>query len=493
MLAKDLLCSNVLKYYSVSDEAEIETISPFDLLHPDRLDLMARYILVRSLDRGYGIGWGMHVYRSFLYSWNKDFYDGDGRKSSFFDYIHNLTQLMKSIKNSGFCSNFGAIPYTGTTVVDGAHRLTVSLYYNCPVMAVKVQGDQQVQDAEALLRIGMDRCIVENLVNEYIQLDNSCRAAILFPYARDALDISLQQIKKDVRVIYAKNIYLNDLGKRNFINLLYGHEPWWQDAHYDRFINLRFKVDQPVRVVFFKPHKEQDLRKVKEKVRSFYGPDNGSIHINDTHKETVWISEAVLNDNALHHLNMAPPFSDKIKNQIDCYNQILSYKSHLSDAVCIDSSTVLAAYGLRDARDVDYISASGGKICEDSEDIGCHNDEYKDFPVNLEDIVTNPKCHFFYKGTKFMSLCMVRTFKSLRGAEKDIVDIQLIDSVEQKWSRYLKDRKAVKAPFLAQIKDKAKDMRARLFYSCVTIARVLLPSFFYNGLKTTIKKHFSFE
>lgn len=478
MNVESLLCANVLKYYTPLPDSEVKDVSPFSLLTPERLDLMARYVLIRQLDQQVGIGWGIEVYRNLLHSWNKNFIDGDGRKTSFFDYLKNLMILMDSIRDNGFDARYGAIPYTERTIVDGAHRLAVCLYYNKNVCAVPVAGEPHVQDAATLLRIGMNSVVVENLVHEYIKLDKSCRVAVLFPYVKEASPRSFKVINERVKVIHYKDLYLSDKGKKNLIALLYGHENWWDDCHFQRFIDLRFRANEPVRLVYIRPAVGQDLRQVKESVRDLYGAENGAIHINDTHDESVWIADASLNPNGLHHLNFSTPPSPHFFDKIESYKKSLNAKPHLADKVCIDSSAVMDLYGLRAARDIDYISAVNELIVPDSDEIGCHNTEYQDFLFPVDEMIVNPNHYFSYKGIKFMSLSRVYEFKKWRAAKKDIKDITLIKDVSESMVQLSAARN-----ILNIIIGRIKQVSLMSHDYLVGIAKKILPNFLYQPLK----------
>ena len=51
------------------------------------------------------------------------------------------------------------------------------------------------------------------------------------------------------------------------------------------------------------------------------------------------------------------------------------------------------------------------------------------YPYNYDEIIYNPKLHFYTRGIKFASLDVVKKLKQNRGEDKDYRDIKLIDSV----------------------------------------------------------------
>jgi hypothetical protein len=62
--------------------------------------------------------------------------------------------------------------------------------------------------------------------------------------------------------------------------------------------------------------------------------------------------------------------------------------------------------------------------------ISSHN-EYSNgrYDKTIDDIIYNPKNHFYYNGIKFASLDIVKSLKVNRWEEKDKIDVELINSV----------------------------------------------------------------
>ena len=86
-------------------------------------------------------------------------------------------------------------------------------------------------------------------------------------------------------------------------------------------------------------------------------------------------------------------------------------------------------YGLRDCRDLDYIHFDGLRLGD--KEIDCHNSELHHYTVGKDDILFDPKNHFYFCGYKFASLQIVYKMKSKRNEEKDRVDIKLINKIKQ--------------------------------------------------------------
>lgn len=111
------------------------------------------------------------------------------------------------------------------------------------------------------------------------------------------------------------------------------------------------------------------------------------------------------------------------------------FKRAIVDAGCsfddylIESSAVLALYGLRDAYDIDYITAREDRLPK-SEFFENHASAYPR-TVSLDVLLYDPRYYLYFLGVKFASLEQVEHAKSLRGEKKDKRDVKLIADVRR--------------------------------------------------------------
>jgi hypothetical protein len=440
--------ANVWNYYDLNADEKIVSVPARTLLSPDRLDVLARYIFVKQRNLGWGVGWGTSIYRHYLETCNADFVDGDKTKSSFSDYLRSFSKLSDSVAREGWDFDKGLIPHVDGAVVDGAHRLSVALYHEEIVESVQLRGEKQIHSAEVLLRIGISPSVVEQLVTEFISLDEETFAAILFPSSFSLQEKAMNRIRERAKIIHTIDVALTDQGRKNVIELLYGHEPWWKMDQLDDFVSLRFPKGGSITAVFFKTNAGQTSRTVKEHAREIF-PAMHFVHANDTHLETRWIADCLLNPNGVQYLNLRPTI------QPPHFRELISeFRSRIgSDKVpghyCIDSSAVMAAFGIRDCRDLDYITPEvrTPRLNDDSR-VSWHNEEYLRFPIPVDELVANPAHHFVYKGIKFMALDTVMFFKRHRWAEKDIVDCRSI--LDARFKISIRDRLAAKQKRMTQ-------------------------------------------
>jgi hypothetical protein len=94
------------------------------------------------------------------------------------------------------------------------------------------------------------------------------------------------------------------------------------------------------------------------------------------------------------------------------------------DAYCVDTGGVLSAYGLRNCSDFDLILDKNFEA--PFIDWGLNNFTREKYGYNIDELLYNPRHHFYHKGIRFVSLAMVLEFKSKKGNQKDLADINLI-------------------------------------------------------------------
>ena len=141
----------------------------------------------------------------------------------------------------------------------------------------------------------------------------------------------------------------------------------------------------------------------------------------------------MLNANSLHFLNNAR--SGRLRNFSELFRNLKDWiaQEHLDGRMfCVDGSAVLAAYGLRDANDLDYLYAGVPVVHGPSALVSCHNAELSHYGAPLDDLVMDPRNYFFFDGVKFLAIHIIREMKSARGEAKDSSDVYRIDALEGK-------------------------------------------------------------
>ena len=177
-------------------------------------------------------------------------------------------------------------------------------------------------------------------------------------------------------------------------------------------------------VLLLESDNQNSLLSLKQNVRSVCDVGKHSIHINDTQEETWRIASSVFNENSIHFLNNSSfGQTEKFDSYLIQYKNIIKNRKDKYD-FCVDASAVLSAYGLRDCRDLDFLHLHN--IGNLTNDISCHNIESHHYDVNKNDIIYDPKMHFYCYGIKMASIEIIKNMKISRDEQKDRVDVRLI-------------------------------------------------------------------
>lgn len=109
-------------------------------------------------------------------------------------------------------------------------------------------------------------------------------------------------------IVYTKDVELTYAGMRNFMILIYGHQPW-AGTFENHYLGIKGKLDacycegKPVKTyVFYAPSLAAVLA-VKESIRRLFGIGKNSIHISDNRKETKDMIRLLYDPDSVRLLN----------------------------------------------------------------------------------------------------------------------------------------------------------------------------------------------
>ena len=430
---------HLLAHLKIEPYHEVKNVQPTEFLSPARLDVMAKYVYALQWVLKRRAEWGPHVYREHLRVWN-EFREGDGSgKSSYEDFRASFDELLTHIAHHGFDERRGVIP-TGqnNVIIDGAHRVAAALALKTPVKVVCFGMQPRQYNYEFFRERGLAEEILDDLILQYCRLDDRVRVAVLFPVTQGREDEMTRTLQESGPILYRKSITISRRGRENLIKLLYRGESWLGDGIRPtpgllQHVNQRFVDHEPVKFVFFVGGDEDKNRQAKSRIRALFDLGNDPVHINDMHHQTISIAESVLNANSLHLLNHAR--SGGFRNFSELFRSFKEWlaQEHLDSRLfCIDGSAVLAAYGLRDANDLDYLYAGEPVAQGPSSLVSCHNAELSHYDISLDDLVLDPRNYFYFDSVKFLAIHLIRKMKAARGEAKDLSDVYRIDVLEGK-------------------------------------------------------------
>ena len=415
---------------------------PLELLSPLRFDLCAKYFYGKY--RKTHSTFPLELYAHHLKVWNNYSEYNNPAKQDLDSFVAAFHKILDSIEEGGFNTDISYLPTLGGRLLNGAHRTAASLLHNKTVYCKESPiTEGQLDCGYAFLRDrrvnvpgGLGRPYADAMALQYAKLKKNTFIVTLFPSAFGQEGPVERILQNHCSVVYNSAIHLTGYGPFNYIRMLYEGEEWlgtWHNSFIGAQIKMKecFKFQQPTRVYLVETDDAHGLVEAKRLIRQIYNIGNDSVHINDTHEETLRIATSVFNQNSVKFLNECAP---KYFNNFETYFGQLQHwcKNNAveTDDLCVDASAVLSVYGLRDCRDVDFLYLED-HIETGTHDFSCHNGEPKYYPMHKDEVIVNPTHHFFYQGIKFATPEVIGMMKKIRCEEKDLKDIQLLNTIRR--------------------------------------------------------------
>ena len=383
--------------------------NPVDLLTHKRLDVVVKYLYASNLSSDYY----KNAYKEHLGVLN-GFYEKDPRKGEFQDFddafksiINNTVDEPVPVNDEGHLAN-------------GSHRLASALFHQRPINTRNTNPNENYPvecDYKTFIKKGLSSHILKRSAVEYAKLKSNTHVICLFPIAHTRLDEVMDIINEHCNIFYHSSETLNSRGQIGLIKEIYLKDGWANEQGIQRKCDQCFMGKTNITFVLVDAKDLETVKEMKKKIRSLFNVGNHSVHINDTHEEAVRIAKTVFNDNSIHFLN-----NRKIAT-FSNYKKLMSDTSP-NDNTVITGSTVLSLYGLRDCKDIDSIYYENAPADSHNQYLETH------YKLSVDDIVNDPRNHLYYNGFKYVSLDVIKNMKTIRNESKDIVDVQLIESIK---------------------------------------------------------------
>lgn len=387
----------------------METRNPVDLLTHKRLDVVVKYLYASNLSSNYY----KNAYKEHLRVLN-NFYEKTPRKSGFEDFDNTFKSIINDtvdepvpVNNEGHIAN-------------GAHRLAAALYHQRPINSRQTTQDENYPifaDYNFFRDKGLSSDILKRSASEYAKLKSNTHVVCLFPIAHTRLDEVMDIINEHCNIFYHSSETLNSTGQLGLIKEIYLKDGWASEQGIQRKCDQCFMGKTDITFVLVDAENLETVKEMKKKIRSLFNVGNHSVHINDTHEEAIRIAKTVFNDNSIHFLN------NRKNATFSNYKNLMS-SINPNDNTVITGSTVLSLYGLRDCKDIDLIYHENAPVDSHNQYLETH------YKLSVDDIVNDPRNHLYYNGYKYVSLDVIKNMKIVRNEKKDIVDVQLIQSIK---------------------------------------------------------------
>lgn len=410
-------------------------MEPSSLITASRIDVFARTAFARAIINGESTKFGQDLYLDFLrYSSPREHFAENGFKVTEKDYLVEFTGLIASMSKDGFLGELGKIPVVNGSIVNGAHRLATAIALGIEVEVDEVEEPPHQYGQQFLNLIGLPQIQQDFICHELIRYCREAKAFLLFGLDGRMVEIIEENLSEQkVEVFFKKQVPLTEIGTHRVVKLAYDHNDWWTEALQETMTLERFNGGElSAFLIIYRSESSSHAAQVKKTLRESLpqGSFERKIHGSDEHFDTLKIADGLLNPNALHFLNNAPVGAEEnVLRRIRASVKEIDV-SQIAD-ICFDGSSVMECYGLRAARDLDYISLPTNKgerrslFSADS-----HENEYSKYPISPEQVISDPRLHFVIQGFKIISLHGLDFLKSFSNDSKSLNDRFLIKNLD---------------------------------------------------------------
>lgn len=241
---------------------------------------------------------------------------------------------------------------------------------------------------------------------------------------------------QDCKIIAEKSYHFKQNKFRYFVFQVYCKHPWSGSAsnYYLGSAKKAFhcwKKREACHFIFFEAESTEKVLAMKKEIRKMLKMDNHSIHITDNNEETMQLERLILNENSLEFINKGRP--DRypfIEKRIQKFVKYADEAGINREHYAFDSSVLLALYGLRRPRDIDFLTTDEKCMTINVFDCDCHNScPYYLEPI--EQLVEENKNYFWWNGNKYITLSVISRMKQIRNEKKDQRDVYLIEKIVQ--------------------------------------------------------------
>ena len=341
-----------------------------------RFDLMAKYLYVKAKDNDFRT----HFYRN-LYHDNINVFNGcyeppdphlqnqTSPKRCIEDFIEVFDQLILDIPRKGFDPRY-PIPMNGNIPLNGAHRLSICVYFNIKPMTL--MKSQVASHYDYNFFKNMNPIFKDEMALQYIKQNKNIRSMIIFPNSDPSkFNRVIDIIRTYGNIYYHKSVDLTENGLQNIIKECYRNEGWigglFPQTTCGKAELCRGKNATTIILIDMK-----DIHlciELKEKCRAIFGLNKHSLHMSDFQEDTFRIGSALLNCNSIDFLNHGTNnVSPNTKQLLDTYFKKVKAEA---EQFCLTSSLILEMFGKRKAKDIDYLHRENK--CINEANIGVHD------------------------------------------------------------------------------------------------------------------------
>lgn len=432
--------------YSLDQRCVEEEIAARHLLGSYRFDLYAILLYIDYRVKGVqDMSFARRVYmeRTRAITGFKFSEIGNNEKNTLEDYFTVLDNLISAFQNGTYDEERTFIPVDKDyELIDGAHRVSCAAYFGRRIKILRfIDCEISRVTSENLLSKFLPISVADSMALEATRWHEDLYMLMLWPKSFDhkkEQEEAKRLIYSKTDVIYEKTETMTLMGIRNLMLQIYGHMSWigTLDDDYDSTYKKADEVWAPhgrCCFILTRASSTDYVLQLKSHVRGLFQIGLASIHSTDNIRETRIAANAIYNPNSFHFLNNSKPTKYKKSYHIfEVFKERIVGEDINIDDFIIDSSMILAIFGVREANDLDYYSIGDFKSyfndLECVEEHDGHQRQFYDIPI--KDLIFDVSNHFVFNEIKFVSLERLLSFKQNRYNKlhdsKDAGDIKII-------------------------------------------------------------------
>lgn len=434
--------------FSLDDQCVVEYVDARQLISQRRFDFFSILFYIDQKVKGVNdlsFAIDLYIERTKWITGGTLIEEGYENKSGKERWLKDLDNLIRDFQAGNFDVERKLIPIDRNyDPIDGAHRVCCAAYFGKTIKVARFV-DKEINRMD-YRRMRHD--FVPDYVLDYSAL-YSCSwfkdlyMLFLWPKCTQKSKIigeAVSLINDEVAVVYELDLKLSYQSIRNLMIQLYGHMDWIGGID-DDFQGIYKKADEVwdksgnVKVILVRADSCSHILSLKSKIRDLFQIGLSSIHSTDNMRETLIAANSLFNHNSRTFLELASPTKFKSAyNLLDLFkNSLLESGAQLGDYI-IDTSMIMAVFGIRDATDLDYYTLDRSRNIQFlSNSIEEHGKDQEIFyNASIKDLILSPENHFVFNEIKFVSLNKLLDFKKKRWEinheNKDKDDIRLIEA-----------------------------------------------------------------
>lgn len=356
---------NIIRFSKLDDPFYVK---PIELASAQRLDIAIKYDFALNYVSNFKSSSSIRNYLQHIEIINGYFENNAPYKIGKKDFLSSFTNLLDQTFEQVEPLPVGI----GNNILDGAHRVASAILQDVSELEVQTfDAQHQIYDYDFFASRGFPSFALDELVRSFTSIQPKTRLLIIWPTAQHDKDRVLDQVNKELgSIIIVKTCNLTEVDAAKLVHLAYITEDW-HGSRYDCYQGIRNKTKNvgfnanstPFTICVFECKVEAlKLVSFKENIRESFGFGKNSLHITDTHNETIDLVSLFCNQKAWHDYFRSPTLEAS-----EAVNTFKSMTENLNLNVRKDiiiTGGLLSILGYKGVSDFDYSTFSGNEISE---------------------------------------------------------------------------------------------------------------------------------